>query len=149
MKYLILCFLLLGCCGVPDPPSWHQDFRLLNLTPEQETSAQNALEQWQQASRGEITSRITEHGSWVISQVSTIPNGQDILGQTDSYHSTIIIMDDLKAPLFDLVILHEMGHAFGLDHSPNIPDVMYKNATDKPAILTQHDQDSLRALVGE
>jgi predicted Zn-dependent protease len=44
-------------------------------------------------------------------------------------------------------MLHEMGHALGLRHSPNAQDIMYSHVVDQePPFLSPRDRETLRLL---
>lgn len=68
-------------------------------------------------------------------------------GLYDDVHSIVYINDDITDPkTLEIVIAHELGHAFGLSHITGRPSLM--NAHNDHTLPTTEDEAAVRALWG-
>lgn len=57
-------------------------------------------------------------------RLSKNEHGQNVVGSYVRFNDQITIVDGLDIDFFELVAMHELGHAHGLDHAP-APAVMH------------------------
>lgn len=108
---------LSGCAFHNPIMVWNLD--LESLSPDQAQGAIAAAETWQEALAGHcpVRFRVTTRGSGVAAVTLKVgPLPPPYTGYTAG--NTITIVPGADADTFRIIVMHELGHAMGLDHQP-------------------------------
>lgn len=112
------------------------------------TEVQNAIDLWNQAADGIFhATRVHDDATITFKEVNRIKGGYRGLTETgwSGKHIQIKIVTDCEHR--DVVIMHEIGHAFGLKHTQDTNSVMFHSAKDEP-ILSEDDIHQIRKRYG-
>jgi hypothetical protein len=147
-----LVAFLVACAAPVKPPPFSECDRLFVVSPafpeDEQEALQHAVERWNEiaveqfclraAAPDEVAEEIT-HGIFRIpykgaywQEISKQFGGANVLGIHIGDADRIGIVDSLDIRLFELVALHEFGHAHSLRHTP-APSIMHSGvgtATD-------------------
>lgn len=106
------------------------------FTFEEQRLIERAAWRWNQIAEEKFCTQVTNEAQdrhWIYripyrgqtwQEISTRLKGADVLGVYYETGDRIGIVDGMSGDLFELVALHEFGHAHGLDHTA-APAIMY------------------------
>ncbi|MBX3218907.1 MAG: matrixin family metalloprotease [Labilithrix sp.] len=151
--------LLAIACGAttaPSPPSpCDRTYSVSSdFSSDERTALERANERWAEIAVAQFclvdgdasrkTIRRIPYGSAEWQELSRSFGGLNILGVYRGADDSITIVDSLALDLFELVALHELGHAYGLGHvdAPAIMHAAIGTATD----FTPNDMTECRRV---
>lgn len=137
---LLLLALSAGCAvpaGRPAPPC--ELFALsTDFTPTERSAVHTAVERWNARSELTICLKLQETGAPLTAEraIVRVTRGSedwatvetthpDFAGFMEPHRRTITIVGELGLVTTTRVTLHEIGHAFGLEHTP-APSIMHE-----------------------
>jgi hypothetical protein len=112
LKLLLFCVLSLSGCSVFLPPP--------TFTNLQNNEIEEAKQLWKKALRPEVSKvRWPEFVPIYFNQISPHNALGRVLAFTADLHTVYVVTDRINNPAYQpkLVILHELAHAFGANHS--------------------------------
>ena len=143
MKILLVAVLLVGSS------CWAVDKNFVYSCPDDLVDeVRNAIDAWNVALGGILhAERVNAGGQRVYPDIEVVEvkelDGGKYRGWTEHKNGHIKISIVKDAHHRPCVVIHEFGHAFGLDHSKDPGSIMFPSAKETPA-LSEEDKQRIR-----
>lgn len=105
---------------------------------------QYSIECWNKALGGMLHAKRIKDAvpDIIVTQVQNLPKYR---GLTHTSSTPILIEIDQDCDYKTSVILHEFGHAFGLEHTKNMNSIMFHCSKNDPT-LSREDEENIRKI---